>query len=268
MTSYDDNTDKNNSEEFDRETSDILKTENLENIENIEPENVDAAETLNSIDSDSENYNDYMEEETINHLQDNNNTKDKSANKKLIPDTAPYHISYEIYSDAYKVYQKHYVFPKNRIMQLILLLLAVDFGYHGAVNPDNKLAFFLMVLCAALICVLWYNPRKMRRNVMDVIREMDGDEYVFSMDDEKMTFCTVPSELIQDVPDREIPSVQPTEIYYTKDLYVVEKEQFFLICRGKQGFFVLPKYALYDNQTEIVRSGLEKRIGKHFRFKI
>lgn len=147
MTSYDDNTDKNNSEEFDRETSDILKTENIDNAENTGSQNVNAAEILSSIDSDSENYNDYKEEETIDHLQnnndDNNNIEDKSANKKLIPDTAPYHISYEIYSDAYKVYQKHYVFPKNRIMQFILLLLAVDFGYHGAVNPDNKLAFSL-----------------------------------------------------------------------------------------------------------------------------
>ncbi len=270
MTNYDDNTDKNNSEKFDSETEEFLKTEDLENIEsteNTESENVDAAGILSSIDSDSENFYEYREEKLTNDFQ-NNNTADKPADKKLIPDTAPYQISYDIYSEAYKVYQKYYVFPKNRILQLILLLLAVDFGYHGAVNPDNKLAFFLMALCAAFICALWYNPRRMRRSIMDVVREMDGDEYVFSMDDEKMTFCTVPPELIQDVPDKEIPPARPTELYYTKELHIVEKEKFFLICRGKQEFFVLPKYALYDNQTEIIRSNLEKRIGKRFRFKI
>lgn len=146
MTSYDDNTNKNNSEKFDSETEEILKTEDLENIksnENAESENVDAAEILSGVDSDSENFDDYREEKLINDFQ-NNNTSDK----KLIPDTVPYQISYDIYSEAYKIYQKYYVFPKNRILQLILLLLAVDFGYHGAVNPDNKLAFSLW------LCVL------------------------------------------------------------------------------------------------------------------
>lgn len=103
---------------------------------------------------------------------------------------------------------------------------------------------------------------------MDVVREVEGDEFVFSMDEEKMTFAAVPSEYIQDVPNDEIPSNPPTEIYFDKNLSVIEKYEFFLICRGKQAFYVLPKYALYDNQAEIIRCHLENKIGKRFRCKI
>ena len=52
-----------------------------------------------------------------------------------------------------------------------------------------------------------------------------------------------------------------------KDIRVVEKYEFFLICRGKQVFFVLPKYALYDNQAEIIRSVFKEKLGKRFRCK-
>lgn len=190
-----------------------------------------------------------------------------SSIKQIIPETAPYHIDFDLYKEAYKCYQKHFVLPKNRIMQLLLLLLAVDFGYHGIKNPDNRMAFVLMIICAALIFILWYNPLRMRRSVMDVIRDMDGDEYTFSMDSEKMTFRTVPAEYIQDVPDDEVEAQPPSHLYYTNELFVIEKYEFFLICRGKQVFYVLPKYALYDNQAEMIRMTLEEKIGKHFRCK-
>lgn len=196
-----------------------------------------------------------------------NNSDDMYQCDEIIPETAPYHINYEMYAEAYKSYQKHFIFPKNRIMQLVLLLLAVDFGYHGAVNPDNKLAFFLLALCVAMIFMLWYNPRKIRRSVMDVIREMDKEEYTFSMNTEKMTIRTVPAESIQDVPSEEISFQPPTEIYYSKDIFVLEKYEFFLICRGKQVFYVLPKYALYDDQAEKMRCCFEEKLGRHFRSK-
>lgn len=187
--------------------------------------------------------------------------------RQIIPDTVPYHIDFDLYKEAYKCYQNRFVMPKNRILQVILLLLTIDFGWHGIKNPENRTAFLLMILCVALIFILWYNPLRMRRSVMDVIRDMDGDEYSFSMDSEKMTFRTVPAEYTQDVPHNEVEMQQPSHLYYTNELFVIEKYEFFLICRGKQVFYVLPKYALYDNQAEMIRNTLEEKIGKHFRCK-
>ena len=228
-----------------------------DNTDNMNTENIAEEETFDSAYENTEADTDISEY----------NEEGSSQGDKIIPDTAPYQINYDTYSDAYRCYQKLFVFPKNRIMQLIMLVLAVDFGYHGAVNPENTLAFLLLAVCVALIFVLWYNPRRMRRSVMDVIREIEKDEYIFSMDDRKMTFRTVPHEYTQDVPDDEFSDNPPTELYYGKDIRVIEKYEFFLICRGKQVFFVLPKYALYDNQAEIIRSVFEEKLGKRFRCK-
>ncbi|MBQ8687103.1 MAG: hypothetical protein IJ512_00985 [Ruminococcus sp.] len=187
---------------------------------------------------------------------------------KLIPETAPFQISYDMYQEAYKTYQKRFVFPKTRLFQLILLLLAADFGYHGAMNPDKPMYFMLLLVCISLIMILWYNPRKMRRNIMSVIREVQGDAHIFSMDEEKMTFQVIPAECMQETVPEDVQVSPPTAVYYTKDLRVIEKIEFFLICKGKQLFYVLPKYALYDNQAVVVRETLEETIGRRFRSKI
>ncbi len=183
----------------------------------------------------------------------------------IIPETGSYQISSEIYSSAYKVYQRIFVYPKNWIMQIILLILALDFGYHAGKDPSNTISFLLLFVCIALIAVLWYNPKKIRRNIMDVVRDMEGDEYTFALTDEKMIFRTLPPERIQDLPDEEISTVPPTELSFTSDLRVIEKYEFFLICKGRQIFYVLPKSALYDNQAELMRNTLQKKLGKRFR---
>lgn len=186
----------------------------------------------------------------------------------LIPETAPYQISSDTYSEAYKIYQKMFVYPKNYVFQAILLLLAVDFGYHAGKDQSNTIAYLLCFVCIAFIFILWYNPKKMRRSIMDVVREMEGDEYTFTLTEKKMIFRTLAPEHIQDMPDEEIPPVPATELYYSKELRVVEKYEFFLICKGRQVFFVLPKSALYDDQAEKMRDAFEKNLGKRFRCKI
>lgn len=191
---------------------------------------------------------------------------DNEEKRLLIPETSPFQIPYEMYRSAYKAYQRRFVYPKNRILQLILLLLSVDFAYHGAKNPEQPVSFVLLLVCLAMIGILWYNPRKMRRNVMDVVREMQGDRYCFQMDSEKVAFRMLPE--VTDEENDPIPEQPPTELYYTKELYVAEQEEFFLICQGKQRFYILPKHALYDNQAEIVRRTFEEKLGRKFRSKI
>ncbi len=186
-----------------------------------------------------------------------------SMEDTIIPETSPFPISYDLYQEAYQAYQKRFVYPKNRVFQLILLLLAVDFGYHGAKNPDQPLYFFLLLVCLSLIMLLWYNPRKIRRSIMDVVREMEGDLHTFRMDEEKVSFRILPQEEPGEAAEQ-----PPTDLYYTKDLSAIEKEHFFLICQGKQLFYILPKHALYDNQAEIVRETLEEKLGRRFRSKI
>lgn len=188
--------------------------------------------------------------------------------KMIIPETAPYKISTEMYGEAYRIYQKIFVYPKNYIFQALLLILAVDFGYHAGKDPSNMMAYLLCVVCIAFIFVLWYNPKKMRRSVMDVVREIEGDEYTFTFTENKMFFKTLPPEHAQDKSGKVVSPAAPTELCCTRELRVVERSDFFLICKGKQLFYVLPKYALNDNQAVIFRETLENNLGKRFRCKI
>ncbi len=186
--------------------------------------------------------------------------EDASDEDMLIPLTAPYRINYDLHEEAYRTYQKRFIFPKNRFLQLILLLLAVDFGWHGAKNPDEPMYYMLLIICVSLMMILWYNPRKMRRNVLDMVRTYQEDAYQFSMNEECITFRMVSEE---GIPDQE-----PSVLYYTKALRVIEKQDFFLICEGRKLYYVLPKYALYDNQAIVVRETFEENLGRRFRSKI
>ncbi len=186
----------------------------------------------------------------------------------LIPETAPYHISREIYDQGYRTYQKMFVYPKNRIFQAIFLLLAIDFGYRGGKDPSNTMAFVLLMVCVAMIFIIWYNPRKMRRNVMDALREAEGDRFVFAMDSEKLMFSSAPSENTDDTEGQEYVPAAPSYIYLEKDVKAVEKADYFIICKGKKVFYLLPKYALYDNQADVVREALYVKLGRRFRCKV
>ena len=104
----------------------------------------------------------------------------------------------------------------------------------------------------------------MRRSVMDVVREIEGDEYIFNLYEDRMSFRTLPPDTQEtdDVP------AEPSVLYLNNEMKVSEKAEFFLICKGKQLFYVLPKYALNDNQADILRDTLKNNLGKRFRCNI
>jgi hypothetical protein len=82
------------------------------------------------------------------------------------------------------------------------------------------------------------------------------------MDDEKMTIRMAPAA-VQDAPQQS--ETAPTVLYYDKKLRVEETEHLFLLCQGKQMFYVLPKHALYDRQAILVRETLQEKLGHRFR---
>ena len=51
---------------------------------------------------------------------------------------------------------------------------------------------------------------------------------------------------------------------YDEKMQIWEAEPFFLICEGKERFYVLPKKALYDEQIFAMRRFLRQKLGKRF----
>ena len=162
-----------------------------------------------------------------------------------ISQTPPYTIPAELYDEAYRLYQRKYLLWKNWILEGILTLLTVDFIVTAVKDPSNGLTYFLMVLCVVLLALLIFHPLRIRRRVMDAVKEMGELPYVAALSEQEIVIQT----LTEGEQGEEIP---PTVLEYDEKMQIWEAEPFFLICEGKERFYVLPKKALYDEPFEFL----------------
>ena len=91
--------------------------------------------------------------------------------------TAPYHIKREYYRDGFTAFQKKFVMKRNYVMMALFFVLLVSFVVSAVADPSDKTAYFLMMICLAAIFMLWYNPRKQRRMVLDAVQEMEFEQF-------------------------------------------------------------------------------------------
>ena len=91
--------------------------------------------------------------------------------------TAPYHIKREYYRDGFSAFQKKFVMKRNYVMMALFFILLVSFVVSAVADPSNKTAYFLMMICLAAVFMLWYNPRKQRRMVLDAVQELEFEQF-------------------------------------------------------------------------------------------
>ena len=172
-----------------------------------------------------------------------------------ISQTPPYTIPAELYDEAYRLYQRKYLLWKNWLLEGILTLLTVDFIVTAVKDPSNGLTYFLMVLCVVLLALLIFHPLRIRRRVMDAVKEMGELPYVAALSEQEIVIQT----LTEGEQGEEIP---PTVLEYDEKMQIWEAEPFFLICEGKERFYVLPKKALYDEQIFAMRRFLRQKLSQ------
>ena len=108
-----------------------------------------------------------------------------------ISQTPPYTIPAELYDEAYRLYQRKYLLWKNWILEGILTLLTVDFIVTAVKDPSNGLTYFLMVLCVVLLALLSFHPLRIRRRVMDAVKEMGELPYVAALSEQEIVSQTL-----------------------------------------------------------------------------
>ena len=99
---------------------------------------------------------------------------EKTTALPVFDTTAPYNIKREYYKTGFECFQKKFILKRNWIMLVLFFILFVSFVASAVANPSNKTAYFLMMICLAGMFVLWYNPRKQKRMVLDAVRELDA----------------------------------------------------------------------------------------------
>lgn len=184
-----------------------------------------------------------------------------------------YQIPYETFGEAFKAFQKRFVYPRNNLMALILIAFAVVNAVNISRGNGTTLGYVLICVCLALAAVNWYNPRKLRRNLMESIKGIEGDTYSFKIYPDKIKIGTVlePEEIktedyeeaFEGIGNNE-EQIAESEIFLTSDVRILDKEEFFLIYIKRAMFYVVPKKDFSEEEITVMQLHFEKQLGKNY----
>lgn len=184
-----------------------------------------------------------------------------------------YSIPYELFGEAFTVFQKKFVFPRNRVMSVLLLILAAGNVLNIMYGNGETIGYVLVLVCIALAFINWYNPRKLKRNLMESVKGIENDVYTLTIYPERIVIGTVLEpekekepeeyeEVFGEIPMKE--DIADTEIYLNKNVKVIERKNFFMIYIKKSMFYVVPKETLTQEEIEIMNLHFQKQLDKNF----
>ncbi len=190
-----------------------------------------------------------------------------------------YHIPLELFRKAFTAFQKRYVYPRNYLMMAIFLLVFCFYCYFIVTGTDSDRPIYCMIamLCLVMCALQWFNPRKIRRNLMEAVKEIEEDQYRLRIFPEYLEIGTIlPEEeasreekeadgLFDDAPEENFTG---TRIYYNKGMHLTEYKDFFMLYQKKSMFYVIPKSAFTEEETEIMRVHFSQRLEKSFAQKL
>lgn len=158
-----------------------------------------------------------------------------------------YEIPADVFREGFTAYQKKFVYPKNYLFMAIFFVLALNFVYGAVKAPDNYFAYIMIAVCLACMAKEWFNPRRMRRAVLDTVRDMGGQEYKITVGDNWTEFSTIEQGNVENEP------VPPTRIENNR-LRILEYDRFFLFAEEKVMFYIVPKDVFSQAETDIIRN--------------
>lgn len=184
-----------------------------------------------------------------------------------------YSIPYELFGEAFTFFQKKFVFPRNMIMTGLLLLLAAGNVLNIMFGNGETIGYILVFVCLALAFINWYNPRKLKRNLMESVKGIENDVYILTIFPERIVIGTLLEPEKENEPEEyeevfgEIPmkeDIADTEIFLNKNVKVIERKNFFMIYIKKSMFYVVPKEPLTKEEIEIMNLHFQKQLDKNF----
>ncbi len=185
-----------------------------------------------------------------------------------------YHISFEMFKAAFIAFQRRYVYPRNYLIIAILLIVCVIYTISILQSAAAEQPLYgFVILCCIVMCVFqWYNPRKIRRNLMEAVREIEDDTYILRIYPEYLEIGTLipeeeqqeeeaSDELFDDTPEEQLSG---TRIFYSKAFKITEYKEFFMAYQKRSMFYVIPKKHFSDAELDLLRQHFSSRLGKSF----
>lgn len=170
--------------------------------------------------------------------------------------------------EAFIAFQKKYIFKSNIIKTVAFGILAVLFIYQIINAPDNFASWLCMTVCLAVIFIVWYNPIKIRKTLMQSLKPLEDDRYIFKLYENKFSIETVISqeEIDEAIKEGEEPVQIPPRVVSFSDtgLSVLQRENMFVIFLKKESIYVLPKRCMTESEIKQLSDVFAQKLGDDF----
>ncbi len=193
-----------------------------------------------------------------------------------------YHIPLAMFDDAFRSFQKKFVFPANILLTVVLLAIAGVYIRAAIVDNTKTLVYLLIVACFAIILVRWYKTFRLRRSVHEALKEIESDTYTVTIYEDGLVIHTEDEKTVETVENAEqevLPAesekpesteengfqqifpeepiqtepIQDTEITFGPDVKIFDYPDYFMVYLVKQNFYVIPKKDFSADEIETLK---------------
>lgn len=170
--------------------------------------------------------------------------------------------------EAFIAFQKKFIVKSSILKTVAFGILALLFVYQIINAPDNFASWLCMVVCLAVIFIVWYNPIKIRKTLMQSLKPLEDDRYIFKLYENRFSIETIiPQEEIDEaIKEGEEPTQIPPRVVDLSDtgLSVLEKENMFVIFLKKESIYVLPKRCMTESEIKQLSFVFSQNLGDDF----
>lgn len=194
-----------------------------------------------------------------------NEAKEQLDNQENAMAIIEYNVRNNEENDAFYAFQKRFVFKQNVIKTVVFALVALIFVVRIVFEPTSALFWAGLAVCLAAIAIFWYNPVRIRKTLVQSLKPLENDRYIFKLYDEKFTIETIlPEEDAKDENGEDV-VIPPREVLFSDiGLKVLEKKSMFVLFLKKESIYVLPKRCMEEYQVNIIRNTFKEKLGEDF----
>ena len=155
-----------------------------------------------------------------------------------------YDVKNEEEESAFLACQRKFVYAHNWKITAAFGVVAVLFIVSIVRNPSGYLNWVLAFICLAIIVLTWYNTRRIRKYLMQALKPLEDDKYVFTLYDDSFKIETLPTE--EEKQEEDFTPVPPRIVGFEDiSLNVLENDE--------ETIYVLAKRVMNEQQQETLR---------------
>ncbi len=175
-----------------------------------------------------------------------------------------YNVTNPEEEQAFTAFQKKYVYKGNYIKSALFGLAAVLFLVSFIRSPKEYLNPVLMFICLAFVFVIWFNTFKIRKSLLQALKMLENDKYIFTLYNDRFSIETIIDESEFDE-DEEIPVVQPRIVKFSDtEIHVIENLDMYILILKKDTIYVLPKRCFDENISKELSDKFKEKLGDEY----